>query len=350
MNPIHDKMTSFCLKKPQQHLKHFYHQPQQGHKVRKEKPEKNPKSWKCLCFTLCPSCVAKQHCGENGFLSRVLNPGESLSRCYLPVLFSFLCLGLPHQPLWADIEPSLEDILPVYFVADIQGQGNVQILREGERDWEKAKLGTRLEEGDRILVGDDTEVILSLKSETLVHLDENTEMMVARLGENPSGGFLSRLRLLTGSILSDVKKNLGESRSSFEVDAGGVVCGVRGTIFEVSADGDQIETSTDEGIVQVGTPRGSQQVKAGDSCSASPSRSPSLYASSGQTRARFQAWRDMRDRFRKKREARDKPEPKISRPLGNPSREDNRMGAHDSSGKSHGADGEKAVGHGIGHR
>jgi hypothetical protein len=264
-----------------------------------------------------------------------------LSRHYLLVLCSLFFLGAPHQSLWADIEPSLEDILPVYFVADIQGEGNVQILREGDKDWQKTKTGMRLEEGDRILVGDDTEVILSLKSETLVHLDEDTEMTVTRLGENQSDGFFSRLKLLTGSILSDVKKNLEESRSSFEVDAGGVVCGVRGTVFEVSADGDQIETSTDEGTVQVDTSKGSQQVKAGDTCSAARGRSPSLYASSGKTKARFQSWKHIRDRFRKNRVDKGKPEPKISRPLGNPSPEENRMGAHGSSGRSQGPAVEK---------
>jgi hypothetical protein len=273
-----------------------------------------------------------------------------LNRHYLLVLGSLFFLMIPHPSLWADIEPSLEDILPVYFIDDIQGEGNVQILKEGDKDWQKAKIGTRLEEGDRILAGDDTEVVLSLKSETLIHLDEDTEMTVTRLAENPSDGFLSRLKLLTGSLLSDVKKNLGESRSSFEVEAGGVVCGVRGTVFEVSANGDQIETSTDEGIVQVDTSKGSQQVKAGDTCSAARGRSPSLFTSSEQTKARFQSWKHIRDRLRKNRADKGKPQPKISRPLGNPSQGESRMGAHDSSGKSHRVGGERPAGHGIAHR
>jgi hypothetical protein len=235
-----------------------------------------------------------------------------LRRCFLPLFLSLLlsCLA-PHT--WADIEPSLGGLLPVYFITDIQGEGNAQVLPEGQSQWQKAKTGGRLEEGDRILVGDDTEVILSLKSETLVHLDEDTEMTVAQLADSPAGGFLSRLKLLTGAILSDVKKNLPESQSSFEVDAGGVVCGVRGTVFEVSTKGDQVQASTDEGVVQVATSQGSEQVKAGNSCSATKGGAPRVRSSTGETKARFQAWRTIRQRFGKKRGEKGRPNKKIGR-------------------------------------
>jgi|GEM_PF-3134481 len=220
-------------------------------------------------------------------------------------LFSFLFLLIASNAS-ADIEPSLEDLLPVYFITDIQGLRNVQILKDGDNEWRRAKEGERLEEGDRILVGDDTEIILSLKGETWVHLDENTELWVSQLNENQTGGFLSRLKLLTGAILSDVKKDLSASNSTFELDAGGVVCGVRGTIFETSINGDNVQTATEEGLVQVTTSRGSGQVGAGNTCSASKGRSPLIHPSTEGTKTRFQTWRRIRQNLREKRSKKSK--------------------------------------------
>jgi hypothetical protein len=73
---------------------------------------------------------------------------------------------------------------------------------------------------------------------------------VDALSRKGSKGFLSRLKLSFGKVLSQVEK-LASSHSSFEVEAGGVVCGVRGTAFEVSADGDQVTDSTFEGKVEM---------------------------------------------------------------------------------------------------
>jgi ferric-dicitrate binding protein FerR (iron transport regulator) len=157
------------------------------------------------------------------------------------------------------------------------------------------------------LVGDDTEIVLALKGETFIHLDENSEMVVSHLEENQSGGFLSRLRLLTGAILSDVKKKLSESQSSFEVDSGGVVCAVRGTLFEVVSEGGRILTSADQGRVEVRTSQGTLQVSAGETCSASRDQAPSARPSSKAIKARFQTWRRISQRFRGQKGKADHP-------------------------------------------
>lgn len=213
---------------------------------------------------------------------------------------SLLALGLFLLPVIcrSDIEPNLGDMLPVYVVEDIQGSGNVQALKEGRSDWAELTVGQRLEEGDQVRVGEDTELILSLKNETLVHLDEGTELQVAQLADNGSQGFLCRLKLALGSILSDVKKNLPETHSAFEVEAGGVVCGVRGTAFEVSKNGDHVETTTHEGTVEVKTPHGTQQCKAGQTCSSSKGHLTHPHPCSKGMKARFQAWKNMRQNFR----------------------------------------------------
>ncbi len=245
------------------------------------------------------------------------------------LFYVFCLLSFPFlSGAQADIEPPLEEIVSNYFVVDVEGAGNVKVLKENQSQWQQAIVGTRLEEGDRIAVGDDTEVVLSLKSHTLVHLDEDTEMGISQLEENQSEGFLSRLKLMTGSILSDVKKNLSESRSSFEVEAGGVICGVRGTVFEVANNGGQVQTSTDEGVVEVKTSQGSQEVRAGQTSLASGGRFPSVRASSGEIRARFQSWRLVHQRLRQRALSRKN----FSKPLGLHPGGENRLGRGGSAG------------------
>ncbi len=256
--------------------------------------------------------------------------------------FLLLFLFFPLSPaLRAEVEPSLEELLPVYFIAVIQGEGNVQILKEGESQWRRAEEGTRLEEGDRILSGDDTEVILTLQSKALVHLDEDTEMTVVQLEETPSNGFISRLRLLTGSVLSDMNERLPQAGSKFELEAGGVTCRLRNGVFEVASNSDPVLISTREGVVQVECARGSRPVPAGSTCWASKARSPSVYPSSRKTRTRFQAWENIRHKILQKQLESGRPQPKTSLLLVSPSPDEYRLGTNGISDESGDWNGEK---------
>ena len=68
--------------------------------------------------------------------------------------------------------------------------------------------------------------------------------------------------MLAGRVLSEVK-NLARARSSFEVESGGVICGVRGTAFEVERVGERVETATYEGEVEVKAGDALERVKKG---------------------------------------------------------------------------------------
>jgi hypothetical protein len=211
----------------------------------------------------------------------------------LSLLFSFPTAGR------CDLEPSLQDILTVYFITDIQGAGQVQVRKEGDSEWKQGKLGARLEEGDRILVGDETQVVLSLRKETLLHLDENSELTVENLEENDKKGFLSRLKLWTGDLLSDVKKDLEDSGSSFEVESGGVVCGVRGTVFEVSSHGGTVQTAVHEGVVHVQGGKFSQDCRSGQTCQTSHGKFQRMQKSAPGCAQRYEAWKKVRQGLRK---------------------------------------------------
>lgn len=225
-------------------------------------------------------------------------------KIFLRIVRPLKCLALPLLLLLVaprtghcDLEPSLQDILTVYFITDIQGAGQVQVRKEGETEWTQAKLGVRLEEGDRILVGEETQVVLSLRNETLVHLDENSEMTVESLQENDQQGFSNRLKLWTGDLLADVKKKLEDTHSSFEVESSGVVCGVRGTVFEVSSHGGNVQTAVHEGAVHVQGGKFSKDCKAGQTCGAAHGKFKGLLKSAPECSRRYEAWKNIRERF-----------------------------------------------------
>lgn len=149
-----------------------------------------------------------------------------------------------------------------YTIEDIQG--SVQVLEEGAKNWEPAEEGQVVESGDEVKTGADGEAALMMQSETAVHLDNNTDMKVEQIAPNDNGGFLSKLQVFAGNVLADVKKHLDESHSSFEVESNGVVCGVRGTAFELTAQGDTAQVATHEGSVAVRNGTESHDVEAGN--------------------------------------------------------------------------------------
>lgn len=188
-----------------------------------------------------------------------------------------------------------------YVIENIQGS-NVQVLEEGQNLWEPAQEGQVLEAGDEIKVGDKSQADLMLQSETSIHLSEQTDLKVDEISANQDGGFFSRMKVLTGIILADVKKNLQASHSSFEVESNGVICGVRGTAFEVRAQGsDTAQISTYEGKVEVSNGGESHMVPAGNFSSFSHGKLRSQRLLDRLEIQRFQRWRVFRQVLMKKR-------------------------------------------------
>src|SRR5262249_29614757 len=138
-----------------------------------------------------------------------------------------------------------------------------QVMEDGAKIWDKAEEGQVLDAGDEIKVGDGSEASLTLQNDTTVHLAAGTDLKVQQIQANETQGFLSRLALLAGNVLADVKKHLEESHSTFEIESNGVVCGVRGTAFEVSANGADAQVFTHEGLVEVGAGTERHPVEAG---------------------------------------------------------------------------------------
>ena len=142
-------------------------------------------------------------------------------------------------------------------------QGTVLALLDGATDPVTVEEGETLETGDTLIALDNSQATLNLNDVTAVHVSEGTTVKIADLEPNATQGFISRLELTSGKILSEVEK-LDASHSTFEVESGGVVCGVRGTAFEVQNQDGQVITNTFHGAVEVDKDNVSQLVKGGE--------------------------------------------------------------------------------------
>jgi hypothetical protein len=187
-----------------------------------------------------------------------------------------------------------------YVIEDIKGS-SVQVLEENSKTWDNAQEGQTLESGDEIKVGDNSETTLTMQSDTQVHLSANSDLKVGQIEPNTTNGFFSHLVVLAGVILSDVKKNLLESHSSFEIEANGVVCGVRGTAFEVSNVNGNVVTATHEGSVETISGGQSHYVTAGSASTFRGGRYQGIRQLRPAEMNRFKQWRSVRARIGAKR-------------------------------------------------
>src|ERR1700722_9999594 len=182
-------------------------------------------------------------------------------------VFCFLIFSIPVGGECQAADPGNSAPEPVqYVMEDIQGSG-VQVLETGTDQWAAGQEGEVLESGDELKIGVDSVATLMLQSGTSVQVSPNSDVKIDQIADNHQGGFFSKLKITAGRLLADVQKHLDESQSTFEVDANGVVCGVRGTAFEVNAQGDEVQTLTHEGEVDVKTGDRDNLVQAGNAYS-----------------------------------------------------------------------------------
>lgn len=181
-----------------------------------------------------------------------------LSLAAVAVLFS-----IPLKAVKADETSSanLSSQLPAGYVVD-EIKGEALILPEGASKPVTAELEQTVQTGDEVIVPKGSEASLAFNGVAMIQLSGGSDLKVGDLANPGPKGFMSRLRLLAGQVMAQVQK-MGSSRSVFEIESGGVVCGVRGTAFEVQKEGSSISTNTYEGLVEMDKADQSQKVPAG---------------------------------------------------------------------------------------
>lgn len=169
-------------------------------------------------------------------------------------------VGVPKSNAKPTMAPEPRKQETYYVVEDLQG--SAQILELGSDRWKAVSQEDMLGQGDEIRVGSKGQVTLTLGNETTVQLFENSRLIVSSLEPVGDGGMITRLKLTAGRVISRLRKLLARG-SEFQIEANDVVCGVRGTVFEVGFDGEEVQTATQEGAIEVSHASGVQRVAAG---------------------------------------------------------------------------------------
>lgn len=145
--------------------------------------------------------------------------------------------------VWAD--DSTQSSQAQLFVAKVKGEAFV--IHEGKQH--PADSPEPLFESDGVTTGDDGLVYLEFQNGGTVELGAKSNITIKKLEITPQD-FRTRFFLAWGKFRAKVKK-LTSSNSSFEVEAGGVVAGVRGTVFGVDYDQakKEVDAETYEGSI-----------------------------------------------------------------------------------------------------
>src|SRR5580658_4788734 len=109
--------------------------------------------------------------------------------------------------------------------------GKVKVLKADGKT-RKAAAGRTVLPGDTIQVGPDSHATVSLPDGSSLDLDADSRLTISSLSQPSPKDKSFLFKLAVGKLFAQVRK-LMSSKSSFEVEAGGVVCGVRGTYFSM---------------------------------------------------------------------------------------------------------------------
>ena len=214
-------------------------------------------------------------------------------------LLSVLCLGL-FGLVTAPSKAAGDDT--AYVAQDVNG--DVMLLKNGKDRPIVLHEGDEVEPGDEVQVGLDGEATLTFGDDQVIRFEPGTKAKITQADPTPQGGVLTRLQLTAGNLLAEVK-HLLEKKSKFEVESGGVICGVRGTIFEVSNDDGEVGTQTHEGVVACSTGSGAEEkVAAGQGASFKNRQLLRRIALGRAGTQRLAQWRQYRQAIRELREAR----------------------------------------------
>lgn len=159
---------------------------------------------------------------------------------FLIILMSALLMARPAQIARADTQPPAQ-----LFVAQVKPRA--MVIHKGKSH--EAKPPEILYEGDWIQTGPKDKAYLEFQNGGVVEVGPNSRVQVKTLEITPKD-FKARFLLALGRFKAKVMK-LTTASSTFEVQAGGVVAGVRGTVFGVDYDpaNDQVSAQTYEGTI-----------------------------------------------------------------------------------------------------
>jgi hypothetical protein len=163
------------------------------------------------------------------------------------MMFVFALMSLAVSPIWSATHSDQNQGI---FTAVT---GKVEVKTKKGHKTKTAEKDLTVFQGDRIITQDGSSATLRLFDGSTLDISPNTEFVLSKLQKptDTTQDKILQFKLVIGQLLAAVQK-LTTSKSSFEIEAGGVVCGVRGTKFSFSCDGKrnpQVQLHVFEGIV-----------------------------------------------------------------------------------------------------
>ncbi len=113
--------------------------------------------------------------------------------------------------------------------------GKVQIMGEKGHKSLAAQKDAAVVEGQRIVTGPAGQATLKTFDGSEIQISPNTDFRLEKLQQLGAKDKVIQFKLAVGKLFAQVNK-LFSAKSSFEMEAGGVVCGVRGTQYSVFYD------------------------------------------------------------------------------------------------------------------
>lgn len=136
-------------------------------------------------------------------------------------------------------------------VADITAiKGDARVVRAVTKELVDGEEDVDLFEGDEVATLAGGNVTITFVDHHLLKLGEKTTMVIKTVKADPrTGGFLGRVRLLSGRLFASFGKSSGTAKTGFAVETRSAVAAVKGTTFGVE-EGDAGSTvSVEEGVV-----------------------------------------------------------------------------------------------------
>jgi hypothetical protein len=115
--------------------------------------------------------------------------------------------------------------------------GTVKIENQKGHHSRLAQVGSVVVEGQRVVTDKDSSAVLQFFDGSQLTIKPSTDFWLSKLQKPSDTDKILQFKMFAGSLFAKVTK-LASSNSSFEIEAGGVVCGVRGTEFSMSFNAD----------------------------------------------------------------------------------------------------------------
>ncbi|MGH7738976.1 MAG: FecR family protein, partial [bacterium] len=117
----------------------------------------------------------------------------------------------------------------------ISVKGTVTIKSQVGHHNRLAKVGSTVHQGQRVVTNKTSSAVLQFFDGSQLTIRPGTDFWLSKLLKPAKHEKILQFKLLAGYLFAKVTK-LASANSSFEINAGGVVCGVRGTEFSMHYD------------------------------------------------------------------------------------------------------------------